>query len=85
MNITVEKQDTTETITVKRKWERAKDDAERLERHRATSKLSARRRYKEIRTEKWKEALEYLLTLEGDIDDLAPMMADKYNISKLKY
>lgn len=85
MNIKVEKQATTTAIKVKRKWERAKDDDERAERHREVSRQSARKRYKQIRTAKWSEALEYLLTLEGDIQDIAPIMADKYNISKLRY
>lgn len=71
MNIKVEKQANTEQIKVNR--------------HREVARASARRRYKEIRTNKWHEALEYLLTLEGEIDDIAPMMADKYNISKVKY
>ena len=68
-----------------RKYERVKDDTERQERHRTVCKTYARKKYKDIRTAKWQGALEYLMTLEGEIDDIAPLMADKYNINLLKH
>lgn len=53
--------------------------------HRIYARKSARKRYHQNRTKKWEEALAYLLTLEGDLPELADKMAEKYNISKRKY
>lgn len=65
--------------------DQATSRAERLKiNHRMYARKSARKRYHQNRTKKWEEALAYLLTLEGDLPELADKMAEKYNISKRK-
>lgn len=54
-------------------------------RHQEIARLSQRKKYHRERVVKWREALSYALTQEGDMDTLAETMARRYNISKVKY
>lgn len=86
MNITIQKQPTTtKYIRVRKTNRHPETEVERHANRQETSREWARRRYHEIRTNKWQEALEYMLTLKGEIPELASQLADKYNISKVKY
>lgn len=74
MNITINQSTTTEPVKVSH-----------AKTHRELSREWARRKYYAGRVEKWQEALEYMLSLNGDIPELAEQMAKKYRIGKIKY
>lgn len=60
-----------------------KDDAERADRHRAVARRGQRRRAYNKRVEKWTEALTFLLTQRGEVEDLTRVMATRYNINRI--
>lgn len=60
-------------------------DEQLREHHRACSRNYHRRRQEAEGAKKWKEALDYLLSLQGELPDLAKEMAKKYSINKKRY
>ena len=85
MKVIITTQQNTEQVEVRHHQRKPKDDAERAERHRAVARRTQQRYYYKQRVERWTEALTYLLTQEGDIEDLAEAMARRYHIRKIRH
>ena len=85
MKLTINTQPTTEQVKVRKYSRTPKDDSERAERHRAVARNLQRRYAYNKRVEKWTEALTYLLAQSGEVEELAGVMAKRYNINKQNY
>ena len=85
MKVIIATQQNAEQVEVRRRRCKPKDDAERAERHRAVARNLQRRYAYNKRVEKWTEALTYLLAQSGNVEELAGVMAKRYNINKQNY
>lgn len=85
MKVIIDTQPTTEQVKVRKYSRTPKDDSERAERHRVVARNLQRRYAYNKRVGDWTEALTYLLTQRGDVEELAGVMAKRYNIRKISY